>query len=133
MIYVAWGLIFCVIILSQHISKVEASQVIVKMEEALYSEVSEETEEINGLTLPEETDITIGRRQTLVGLLSVLTLLSLHMLKPHYLESISIITLVLNGIIISALIGFTLEGYFQWNSPVEYSSEDEEGNKNECE
>lgn len=126
MIYVAWGIIFCVIILSQHISKVESNQVAISMNEALYSEVSDSIEEEEGLTLSEETDIKIGRRQTLVGLLSVVTLLCLHTLRPHYLESISTITLILNGLIISALVGMTIEGYLQWNTTIEPPSEDGE-------
>lgn len=125
MIYIAWGLIFCVIILSQHISSNEESQLAVKMDEALYSEVSDDTTEETGLTLPEEIDISIGRRQTLTGILSGSSLLALHTLRPHYLESMSIITLVFNGLILLGLAGYTIEGFFMWHSPVEHSPEGE--------
>jgi ABC-type glucose/galactose transport system permease subunit len=97
------------------------------MNEALYSEVSEEATEAEGLTLPEETDINIGRRQTLVGTVSTCILLALINIQPVYEYMGNTIVMVFNGIIILALLGYTVEGFLDWHSPVKHSTEVEEG------
>ncbi len=123
----AWILIFCVIILTQHISSVEIKQTNKNMNEALYSEVSEEATETEGLTLPEETDINIGRRQTLVGVVSVCILGALANIQPVYEYMGNTVVMVFNGLIVLALLGYTVEGFLDWHSPVEHSTEVEEG------
>lgn len=126
MMMIAWGLIFCFIILSHHITSNESNKAILEMEKALYSPVEEDTAE-DSQTLMEELDISVGRRQTLLGILSVLALLVLHNQPPFYEYWANIVAGVLNGVVISAMAGYTIEGLLIWNSPVKVSTEVEEG------
>jgi hypothetical protein len=110
-----------------HISKNEIAQTNKAMDEALYSEVSEEATETEGLTLPEETDINIGRRQCLFGLVSTVILLVLHNTHPVYEYIGNTVVMIFNGIIIFSMLGYAIEGFLDWHSPVKHSTEVEEG------
>ena len=123
MIFMLWGLIFCVLVISAHISSNEVNSTNERLKEALYESPVENTEETKGYLIT-DTYNKIGRRQVLIGITSIISLLGMFLIKPFNNSIVVVILYVLNGGIISALIGYTLEGLFLWNNPELDLSED---------
>lgn len=125
-IFIAWSVILCIVILNLHISSNETKNVLEDIEEVYHSERVGVGKKQKGLMITEELDIKQGKRQTVIGLFSIIVLMFMFLLKPFILNYVNIIVFVFNGLIITSLIGYMIEGVMIWNFP-EYSSEDEEG------
>ena len=97
------------------------------MENARYTTESSLDEVNQGMSLDSETYISIGKRQTMTGMFTVVLLLTMFLTKPCYSYVANTAVFILNGIAISSLIGFTIEGLIMWNSVEETLSEDRIG------
>lgn len=126
MIYIVWGLLLCAIILNTHISSNELHSLEKVMEEATYSSDPKKglKELLKGVSLDVKTYMLIGRRQTTLGVTSIMMLLFMTFTKPYYAVLPNSILMVINGLIISAMIGYTIEGGFMWFTSNETQSKD---------
>jgi len=125
-IFLAWSSILCIIILNLHVSSNETKEVLTKLTEVYQVDKKDLRKNIHGLTDSEQLDITIGKRQTVIGLFSIVSLLFVFLAKPFSSELANIIIFVANGLIISSLIGYMVEGIFVWCFP-DIPSEEGEG------
>ena len=108
--FIAWGMILGLIVINHHISSVEMKTMTAKMKEALYSKTNAMSEEIQGMFLTTKTYKSTGRKQVILGLISSSVLLALYNTTPFYGDLGNTITYVFNGLVITALLGYTVEG-----------------------
>ena len=129
MIFISWGIIFCVIILTSHISSNELQQFSKRNEKALRTPSKEVVESSEGVYDNIDTYSKTGKRQTFVGMLSVGWLLYMLSFKHFdgYVENI--IVTVFNCLIIWSLLAFTAEGLYHWNSSQKESYEEDSEKK----
>lgn len=102
------------------------------MEDARYEQSEFVSTFARGMSISDKTYISIGRRRVVVGIASVMTLLAMYLVKPMYGFYPNSILYILNGLIISSMIGYTVEGLIMWNTSITDLSEDEEGEEIEA-
>lgn len=122
----AWVLILLMIIINHHVSSTELNTLDIALKDALYERGKVETEETDGVYLDVATYRGIGKRQTLLGFTSIVTLLYMFTTEPFYDYYGNVAMFFFNGVIILALIGYLIEGQIMWSASMNNSYEDEE-------
>jgi hypothetical protein len=126
MLFISWGFVLCLIILSSHVSSNTAKS-LVKGQEQLKLSTDELVEEVKGNTVIDSVYKSIGKRMVLSGVFSVVLLLAMFLTKPFLTMGLNITIFVINGLIVSALLGYIVEGLFLWNNSLESVEEITEG------
>jgi hypothetical protein len=132
MIFISWGVIFCLVILAVHIGSNDLKNLSKEVKKALRLPAQETgSDDEEGMFENVKTYNKIGKRQTFIGMISVGWLLCMYNFKPFHDYWGMVALFIVNGLIIASLLGFTAEGLFMWNSSqIESSMEDGEINEN---
>lgn len=124
MIFIVWGLLFCMLVMTHHVSTVEAHNLPFTLEDIRYSPSIYDEELKNVCTLDEKTYTSIGRRQTILGMTSIIILLVMFLTRPCYSFFANTLVFIGNGLVVTALISYTIGGLMLWNNSVTTLSED---------